>query len=192
LALVGLVVLYKRQMGPRWGAKVPRVALVIIVFYVVGLFAAHAVALRRLSVVAAEITKPANEHTVDMAAMPTLANPLRWLCVVETESSAYRFELTLANGNPKPTRMVRYQKPEAFSSPAVAQASADYRAQVFLGFARFPVLQVADPNCATQTLVQFADLRYTEPGSNRGTFSLEVPIDCGVLIKLPDARSRSN
>ena len=64
-------------------------------------------------------------------------------------------------------------------SAAVAQAEADYRAQVFLGFARFPVLQVADPNCTTQTLVQFADLRYTEPGRN-GTFSLEVPVECGV------------
>jgi hypothetical protein len=96
---------------------------------------------------------------------------------VETESSAYRFELALGPAESKPANVVRYQKPAAFSSPAVAQASADYRAQVFLGFARFPVLQVADPNCATQTLVQFADLRYTEPGKN-GTFSLEVPVDC--------------
>jgi inner membrane protein len=181
LALVGLVVLYRRQMGPRWGAKIPRFALVIIVIYVAGLFAAHTFALQRLSAVASEVTNATNEHPVAMAAMPTLANPLRWVCIVETERSAYRFELTLGTGHPKPTSMVRYQKPEAFSSPAVAQASADYRAQVFLGFARFPVLHVADPNCATQTLVQFADLRYTEPGSNRGTFSLEVPVDCGVM-----------
>jgi inner membrane protein len=180
LALVGLVVLYKRQMSLRWGAKVPRVALVIIVFYVAGLFAAHTITLQRLSAVALEITNATNEQPVAMAAMPTLANPLRWICIVETESSAYRFELALS-GQSKPTNIVRYQKPEAFSSPAVAQASADYRAQVFLGFARFPVLQVTDPNCATQTLVQFADLRYTEPGSNRGTFSLEVPVDCGVM-----------
>ena len=178
MAMVVLVVLYMRQVGPQLGAKIPRVAFVIIVFYVAGLFAAHAVALRRLSGVAAEITKPTNEHPVDMAAMPTLANPLRWLCIVETGASVYRFELTLGSANSKPENMVRYQKPEAFSSPAVAQAEADYRAQVFLGFARFPVLQVTDPNCAAQTLVQFADLRYTEPGSNRGTFSLEVPVDC--------------
>jgi inner membrane protein len=178
--LVGLVVLYGRQMGPRWGAKIPRVALVIILFYVAALFAAHAVALRRLSVIAAEITKTTNEHPVDMAAMPTLANPLRWLCIVETEASAYRFELTLGTGSPEPTRLVRYQKPEASSSPLVAKAETDYRAQVFLGFARFPVLRLADSNCTTQTLVQFADLRYTEPGSN-GTFSLEVPVECGTI-----------
>jgi len=49
---------------------------------------------------------------------------------------------------------------------------------VFLGFARFPVLQLADPDCVTRTLVQIADLRYTEPGRSRGTFSLEMPVDC--------------
>ena len=177
-ALVALVVLYIRNAGQRWGTTIPRVALVIIVFYIAGLFAVHAVALRHLSAVASEITKGTNEHPITIVAMPTLANPLRWLCMVETESSAYRFELALGAGESKPANVVRYQKPEAFSSPAVAQASADYRAQVFLGFARFPVLQVADPNCTTQTLVQFADLRYTEPGKN-GTFSLEVPVDCG-------------
>lgn len=176
-ALVALVVLYIRNAGQRWGTTIPRVALVIIVFYIAGLFAVHAVALRHLSAVASEITKGTNEHPITIAAMPTLANPLRWLCLVETESSAYRFELALGTGESKPANVVRYQKPDAFSSPAVAQASADYRAQVFLGFARFPVLQVADPNCTTQTLVQFADLRYTEPGKN-GTFSLEVPVDC--------------
>jgi inner membrane protein len=178
--LLGLVILYKRQAGPRWGAKIPRVALAIIVFYVAGLFAVHAFALRRLAVVASEITKEANEHPIAIAAMPTLANPLTWLCIVETGSSAYRFELTLGDDAYKPAHLVRYQKPDAFSSPTVEQAVADYRAQVFLGFARFPVLQVADANCTTQTLVQFADLRYTEPGSNRGTFSLEVPVDCSV------------
>ncbi len=177
-ALVGLVILYTGQVGPRWGAKIPRAALMIMVVYVAGLFVVHTLALRRLSAVASEITKTTNEHPGAMAAMPTLANPLRWLCVVETETTAYRFELALGEGA-KPAHLVRYQKPAAFSSPAVAHAETDYRAQVFLGFARFPVLQVADPNCTTQTLVQFADLRYTEPGSN-GTFSLEVPVECGV------------
>jgi hypothetical protein len=137
----------------------------------------HALAFRRLSSLAQEITRATNESPVALAAMPTLANPLRWLCIVETDSSAYRFELALSAADAKPANIVRYRKPDPLSSPAVAQASQDYRAQVFLGFARFPVFQVADPNCATQTLVQFADLRYTEPGS-RGTFSLEVPLDC--------------
>jgi inner membrane protein len=188
--LVGLVVLYTREMGPRWGARIPRVALVIVVVYVAGLFAVHAFALQRLSAIATELTKTTNEHPVAMAAMPTLANPLRWICVVETEVSAYRFELNL-RGPAQPVRLVRYQKPNEFSSALVARAEADYRSQVFLGFARFPVVQVADPNCTTQTLVQFADLRYTEPGST-GTFSLEVPVECGITRETLNERSRSN
>jgi inner membrane protein len=182
-ALVVLVVLYKRQVGVRWGTRIPRVALLIIVFYVGSLFAVHALALRRLAAVASDLTRATTEHPVAMAAMPTLANPLRWLCIVETERAAYRLELRLGDAESKPVNLARYQKPEAFSSPAVAQAATDYRALVFLGFARFPVLQVADPNCTTQTLVQFADLRYTEPGSNRGTFSLDVPVDCKIATE---------
>lgn len=181
-ALVVLVVLYKRQAGQRWGAGIPRIALVTIVFYVGSLFAIHALALRRLAAVAADLNRATNEHVVGMAAMPTLANPLRWLCVVETEHSAYRFELKLGDAESQPANVVSYHKPDTFSSPAVVRASTDYRAQVFLGFARFPVAQLADPNCTTQTLVQFADLRYTEPGS-KGTFSLEVPVDCRDTIE---------
>jgi hypothetical protein len=179
-ALVGIVILYTREVGRRWGATIPRVALAVMIVYVAGLFAVHAFALRRLATVATEVAKTTNEHPVTIAAMPTLANPLRWICIVETQTSVYRFELALT-GIAKPARLVRFQKPTAFSSPLVSQAEADYRARVFLGFARFPVLQVADPNCTTQTLVQFADLRYTEPGSTGGTFSLEVPVECGSI-----------
>ncbi|MEP6718262.1 MAG: metal-dependent hydrolase [bacterium] len=185
LTLVILLVLYKRQPGSRSGTGIPRIALVIIVFYLGSLFAVHAVALRRLSAVASNFSRTTNEHVVALAAMPTLANPLRWLCIVETERVAYRFELKLGDADSRPAKVVSYQKPDTFSSPAVAQASKDYRAQVFLGFARFPVAQLTDPNCTTQTLVQFADLRYTEPGSNRGTFSLEVPVDCNVTTQTP-------
>jgi len=180
LALVVLVVLYRRQAGLQRGTGIPRIALVIIVFYVGSLFAVHAIALRALAATASSFAKATNEPVVAMAAMPVLANPFRWLCIVETEHSAYRFEIKLGNAESKPANLVRYQKPDASSSRAVAEAETDYRTQVFLGFARFPVTQVADPNCATQTLVQFADLRYTEPGTNRGTFSLEVPVDCAV------------
>jgi len=52
---------------------------------------------------------------------------------------------------------------------------------VFLGFARFPVFRLVGADCATQTVVQIADLRYTEPGQQRGgTFSLDVPIACPI------------
>jgi hypothetical protein len=77
--------------------------------------------------------------------------------------------------------VLRYEKPQGLTAEAVAEAAQDGRTQVFLGFARFPVVRVIGEDCATQTLVQFADLRYTEPGKDRGTFSLAVPVDCPIL-----------
>lgn len=178
VALVGLVVLFKQQAGKRWGAKIPVAALLIAGCYLASLFLIHAMALRRAQFEASTIALENNERVIEVAAMPTLANPFHWLVVAETETSAYRFNLSLTGSSRGRSNVLRYEKPAASISRAVNQASRDPRSQVFLGFARFPVIQVVGDDCATQTLVQFADLRYTEPGRNRGTFSLEVAVDC--------------
>jgi hypothetical protein len=60
----------------------------------------------------------------------------------------------------------------------IALAERDRRAQILLGFARFPMARVVDHDCLTETLVQFADLRYTEPGRSRGNFRVELPVEC--------------
>ena len=54
----------------------------------------------------------------------------------------------------------------------------DRRAQEFMLFARFPIAVPTSSDCLGQTLVQFADIRYTEPGAARGAFSVNVPVDC--------------
>jgi inner membrane protein len=180
VALVGLLVLFKQQAGKRWGAKIPIASFVVVACYLSSLFFIHALALRRAQFEASAIGVESNERVVDVAAMPMLANPLYWLVVVETERAAYRFNLSLTGSSSGRSDLRRYEKLEASNSPAIDQATRDSRAQIFLGFARFPVVEVMGEDCATQTLVQFADLRYTEPGSNRGTFSLEVPVDCPV------------
>lgn len=64
------------------------------------------------------------------------------------------------------------------SANAPDMDARDPRAQVLLGFARFPIAQLESDNCIGRTLVQFADLRYTEPGVSRGSFSLSVPVEC--------------
>jgi inner membrane protein len=181
-ALVGLVVLFMMQAGKRWGAKIPIVAFAIVVCYLSGLFFVHTLALRRATFEASKVSIANNEQVIEVAAMPTLANPLNWLVVAETERAAYRFSISLT-GNGRGTNLVRFEKPEALRSPPIDQALRDPRSHVFLGFARFPVVQVAGEDCATRTLVQLADLRYTEPGRDRGTFSLEVPVDCPSLMK---------
>jgi inner membrane protein len=183
IGLVVLVFLFTKGLGKRWDAKVPVAAFTVLTCYLVALMLIHVVALRQARFEAANIAAENSESAVDVAAMPTVANPFKWLCVVETERAAYRFELALLGNHRNQSNVVRHEKPEALKSPAIAQALLDSRTRIFMNFARFPVAQVEGEDCATQTLVQFADLRYTEPGQDRGTFSLEVPVDCPLLDK---------
>jgi inner membrane protein len=177
-ALVAFVVLFMREAGKRWGARIPLTALGIVSIYLAGLFLVHAVALRQAQAEGGKIATANGERALEVAAMPTAANPFHWLCVVETDKAAYRFYVTLLGKGGEDAEPIRHPKPEAVKSPALAQAMDDNRARVFLDFARFPVVRVVGEDCLTQTLVQFADLRYTEPGSGRGTFSLDVPVAC--------------
>jgi inner membrane protein len=181
IALVVLVILFWRQAGKRWGWKLGVAAFVVISIYMSSLFMLHQTALKQARREAAMISVDNSETVIDVAAMPVLANPFNWLCVVETDRAAYKFSLSLADSRGR-RNQVRYDKPEALNSPAISQANKDRRTWFFLEFARFPVARVAGEDCASQTLVQFADLRYTEPGENRGTFALEVPVECPASI----------
>ncbi|HYJ86668.1 MAG TPA: metal-dependent hydrolase [Pyrinomonadaceae bacterium] len=178
VALVTCVVLFMREAGKRWGSRIPLSALGIFSIYLAGLFLIHTVAVRRAQAEGVKIANVNGERALEVAAMPTAANPFQWSCVVETEKAAYRFNVSLLDQQSEKAAPIRHPKPEALRSPAVAQSINSYPAQVFLDFARFPVVRVVGEDCLTQTLVQFADLRYTEPGSGRGTFSLDVPVAC--------------
>jgi hypothetical protein len=98
--------------------------------------------------------------------------------VAETDRAVYRFEVFLIFSGDDVAQVMRIEKPDPLAARAIIQASRDPHARIFLEFARFPVARVVASDCASQTLVQFADLRYTEPGRPRGNFSLEVPVDC--------------
>jgi len=180
MIIVAFIVLSIKGARERWGRNIAYVALALVLCYWSLLAFAHSRAVTRGN---EEAAKMANGETVlRLAAMPRLANPFRWDCVFETDRAMYRFDLGLLSssagdgaGSP-----VRYEKPGPELKPVVDYVSQQRSAHVFLGFARFPVLKLADPGCTTRTLVQLADLRYTEPGRSRGTFSLELPIDCPV------------
>jgi inner membrane protein len=180
MALSVLIVLFWRGAGRHWGTKIPIAAFGMVLLYMTALCLVHKVALQQAKSEAASIASENVERVVDVAAMPTLANPFNWLCVVETERAAYRFSLVLGRGGDR-RNLVRHERPEALNAQAMAEATSDFRSRIFLDFARFPVARIVDEDCATQTLVQFADLRYTEPGQNRGTFVLEVPVSCPAL-----------
>jgi inner membrane protein len=182
-ALIGFLVLFRLGAARRWGNKIALAGSVVLIAYCGGLAILHSFALGEARLAGAVIASQNGESVTDVAAMPTLANPLHWQCVAETERAAYRFEVSFS-GSPKDrSQPVRHERADTSYARTVERAMQDSRAQVFLGFARFPVVRVVgDSDCLTNTLVQFADLRYTQPGSQRGTFALEVPVDCSDQI----------
>lgn len=180
VALIVLVTLYRRKFGGRGGARIALAALVTATIYCGGLAAAHAVALHEAKAQANNLAASKAERVVQVAAMPTVANPTEWVCVIETDRATYKFKLSLFNRAVASANVIRYEKPAGATAAAMSQAERETRAKIFLDFARFPVVNLAGEDCVTQTLVQFADLRYTEPGRGNGTFSLDVPVDCPV------------
>ncbi len=188
--LIGIVVSFKLGAAQRWGSRIALAALVVVAVYWVSLASLHWFAVNEARIEARAIVGQHGESITDIAAMATLANPFQWSCVVETESAAYRFELSLAGNHSVLSQLVRHERADTAVSPAVQQALQDERARIFLNFARFPVVHVVGADCMTQTLVQLADLRYTQPGSGRGTFSLDVPVDCPTQDTAQESRSQ--
>jgi inner membrane protein len=170
-----IVLLFSAAPVVRWKRRIALGGFAIVLLYWGGLAVLHALALRESGNEAIAIASERGETVRELAAMPTLANPFQWRTVFKTQAAIYRFDLDLMKQ--EPIHPVRYDGIDP-SSGWVKEATNDRRAKIFLGFARFPVARVIDPNCTAQTLVQFADLRYTEPGSQRGTFALEVPVEC--------------
>jgi inner membrane protein len=180
--LVGFAVL-RAKAGIRIGRMASVLCLIGIVFYWCGLGFIHRQAMLRAEEAMLEIKQDPNEMVRKMAVMPTFADPRNWLCVAQTNAATYKFPIRLSNvGNQASTSYaVRYPEVVGDAAKAVAAASADPRAKVLLGFARFPV-EVVEGDCITGLLVQLADLRYTEPGhSNPGTFGLDLTVSCDTI-----------
>ena len=177
LGLVGIFLAHRARLADRWRVAIPLVVFALILAYWGGLAILHHRALTLSEIVATAEASSHGEVVNRLAAMPVLANPLRWQCVFETDRATYRFDYSLSQSKVV-TETVRYEKPRGQAYEAYTIASRDNRVKIFLGFARFPVARVIG-DCVGETLVQLADLRYTEPGSGRrGTFSLEVPVKC--------------
>jgi hypothetical protein len=171
------IVLFVKDARERWGGRIAFAAFAFVLCYWTFLALAHAQALHRGGEEALRLARANGEVVGRVAAMPRLANPFRWDYVFETDRSTYRFDIGVMAASGM-SGVVRYAKPAGELKAALDSIAPQKSVRVFLGFARFPVLQLADPDCVTSTLVQLADLRYTDPGKSRGSFSLEVPIDC--------------
>ena len=176
-ALAVLIVLFVKNARERWGGRIAFAAFALVLCYWAFLAFAHWRALERGGAEAMRLASANGEVVGRVAAMPRLANPFRWDYVFETDRATYRFNLGVMDGSDI-SHAVRYAKPTGELKAALDSIAQQKPVRVFLGFARFPVLQLKDPNCVTRTLVQIADLRYTEPGRSPGNFSLEMPVDC--------------
>lgn len=180
--LVTLVVAHWSKVATRWGSRIALAALAFVVVYWGALGLMHGRALARAQAVAGAEAARQNESVLRVAAMPSLADPTRWRVLAETGRAVYRFETSLLarleDERDAPGKLTRFEKPQGEAAELAAHAAADERAQIFLDFARFPAVRVETQNCATEFLVRFADLRYTEPGATRrgGNFSLEVAV----------------
>lgn len=175
--LAALALTHYTHIARRVGSSLAMVALALVVAYWGGLSLAHQLAQSRALAAANSLGTQNGETLKSVAAMPTLANPARWQCVAETDRAIYRFELSLLEeGGAGGVKHVRYEKPQGCAVEAVERASQDERARIFLGFARYPLARVQG-DCLSESLVQFADLRYTEPGARgSGNFALEIPL----------------
>lgn len=179
VGLIGLAVAHRAQLARRYGKALALVALTFVVVYWGGLSLLHRRAVAHTEEVARGLVTYSGERVLRIAAMPTLADPLRWQGMTETDRATYRFFLSLSRSPAEISDMVRYEKPQGSEAQVVQRASEDNGARVFLEFARFPVFQF-EGDCASRMFVQLADLRYTEPGParGRGSFALELPVAC--------------
>ena len=191
--VLGLALARSTGLQKRLGKPLAVGALLLVVVYWGALAWAHHAAYHHAETEANGIAALRSERFIRVAAMPTAANPFQWLCIAETDRAMYRFFIavpgqasegdwrnSIVDGQRAApgTAIERYEKPTGQNQNLVLLAARDSRAQVLLGFARFPIARVESDNCKGQALVQFADLRYTEPGASRGGFSLSVPVDC--------------
>ncbi|MBD0371293.1 MAG: metal-dependent hydrolase [Pyrinomonadaceae bacterium] len=178
VGIVALLLARFSHLEKRWGSRIAVAALSFVLIYWGALAVMHSRAVFEASSLAGDFAATRGEKVLRLAAMPSLADPTLWRCVAETERATFLFNLNL-NGKGEPLRdVILYEKPSGEEARAVSEASRDERARIFLDFARFPVVETRG-DCLTETFVQFADLRYTEPRAGaRGTFSLEVPVEC--------------
>ncbi|HEX8422074.1 MAG TPA: metal-dependent hydrolase [Pyrinomonadaceae bacterium] len=179
--LVALIVAHRMKLAPRLGHSIAVAALAFVVMYWGALAFLHERALARAHVVAVAEAARRRESVLRVAAIPSLADPTGWRVLAETDRATYRFETSLLARveaeAAAPVALARFEKPQGEAAGHAAGAAEDERAKIFLDFARFPATRVETQSCAEELLVQFADLRFTEPGARRGgNFSLEVVV----------------
>ena len=177
--LAAFFILRRKGAGGRFGGWVASGALALVVVYCGALSFVQARARGEAEVLARGLAHPKGESVLRVAATPVLADPLHWRCLADAERSTFRFDLKLGTLIFEDLRnVVSFDKPVGADEEVVRRASEDAAARVLLDFARFPVARVRRAESGPW-VVQFADLRFTEPGARArvGGFALDVPVE---------------
>jgi inner membrane protein len=179
-AVIGVVIVRATGLYQRLNHRAALAALALVLMYWGGLTVAHRAAYNSGLATANQLANSRGEAIVKVASMPMGATPFRWQSVAETDRAIYRYPTAIMSGDRATdlSGVRRFEKPTGLAAELTSIAERDRRAQEFLLFARFPIAVPDSSNCVGQALVQFADIRYTEPGATRGTFSVNVPVDC--------------
>ena len=176
--LAAFALLRWKGAGERFGGRVAVAALAFVVVYCGALSVLHARAHSAAELLAGGLASRQGERVQRVAATPVLADPLTWRCMADADRSTFRFDMGLNTVFVERLRnVVSFDKPTGVEAEAVRRASDEAGARVLLNFARFPVARVLRADSGGW-VVQFADLRYTEPGarSRVGGFALDVPV----------------
>ncbi|HYO90863.1 MAG TPA: metal-dependent hydrolase, partial [Pyrinomonadaceae bacterium] len=94
-ALACLALAHWKNLGARWGRSLAVAALAFVVVYWGALSFLQRSAYARAEATANRLASSRQETVSRVAAMPSLANPLRWRCLMETDRATYLFDLTL-------------------------------------------------------------------------------------------------
>jgi inner membrane protein len=180
--LAAFIAVHWYGIAKRRAGLVASSSLALVALYCGALALFHQSALADSRAAARSLAAADGEKVLRVAATPALADPLAWRCLAETDRSTLRFDLSLGGKAPAENLrgLLKIEKPEGAARVLVERASADEHARVLLDFARFPVARVL-PAQDGEWVVQFADLRFTEPGarSRVGGFALDVPVTSG-------------
>jgi hypothetical protein len=109
------------------------------------------------------------------AVLPNWFDPLGWSGIVETDTDVF----IVAIGSFKGVTAELARFPRGVSSAVTEGARAAYAAEIFRGFARFPVIQVEELDSAWRVLM--ADVRFHQPGTER-VFGAEITLDRSLRV----------
>lgn len=120
----------------------------------------------------ARVYKGADPIRVSAFAYP--GNPFHWYGVAETYDFYAQVDVVDGQVDPLGQMTVRY-KPEPTGVTAAAKKT--YLGRVFMDWARFPLLETEPGEAGRGYDVQFLDMRFLYPGSNRAVLSPREELD---------------